>query len=88
LGTGSVNRKPVSLPATTLSTIWDFPGRRSSSGSASLLARVDTPVLAAQPFAVDEVGAAELAADGGATEPIDRLAVGALGGWTVAQQRT
>ena len=54
---------------------------------AQLLARVHAPALAAQPFAVEQVGARELGADARAAEPLDRLAVEALGVVAVAQQR-
>ena len=43
--------------------------------------------LAAQPFAVEQVRAGELHADAGAAEPVDRLAVEALGGLALAEQR-
>ena len=49
-------------------------------GGAQLLARVQAAALAAQPFAVEQMGAGELHADAGAAEPLDRLAVEALGG--------
>ena len=42
---------------------------------AQLLARVDAPVLAAQPLAVHQVGAGEMDGDPAALEPLDRLAV-------------
>ncbi len=54
---------------------------------AQLLAGVQAPLLAAQPFAVEEMGASELGADPRAGEPLDRLAVEALGGLAVAEQR-
>jgi hypothetical protein len=57
-------------------------------GGAQLLARVEALAFAAQPFAVEEVGAGECNADAGAAEPVDRLAVEALGGLAVAQQRS
>src|SRR4051812_27340194 len=56
-------------------------------GGAQLLACIHAPFLAAQPFAVEEVGARELRADPGASQPLDRLPVEALGGVVVAQQR-
>jgi hypothetical protein len=49
-----------------------------------LSAGVHPPVLAAQPFAVQQVGAGELGAELGTAEPVDRLAVPALGGLAVA----
>src|SRR5271168_5442575 len=54
---------------------------------AQLLARVDAAVLASQPFTVEQVGAGERPADAGAAEPVDRLAVEAIGNLAVAQQR-
>ena len=54
---------------------------------AQLLARVDPAALAAQPLAVEQVGAGELEAHAGAAKPLDRLAVEALGGLAVAEQR-
>jgi len=48
-------------------------------GAAELVARVRTPALAAQPFAVEETSARERQAHAGAAEPVDRLAVEALG---------
>ena len=56
-------------------------------GGAQLLARVDAPVLAPQPFAVEQVGAGELDADPGALEPLDRLAVERVGLLALAHQR-
>src|SRR2546423_130992 len=53
---------------------------------AQLLAGIQAPFPAAQPFAVEEVGASELRADPGAGEPLDRLAVEVLGGLVVAEQ--
>ena len=54
---------------------------------AQLLAGLDEPVLAAQPLAVEEVGAGEMNGDPAAGEPLDRLAVERPGGLAVAQQR-
>ena len=56
-------------------------------GGAQLLARVHAPVLAPEPFAVEQTGAGELDADPGALEPLDRLAVERLGGVALAHQR-
>jgi hypothetical protein len=56
-------------------------------GRAQLLARVDAPALAAQPLAVEQMGAGELDADAGTPEARDRLAVEVLGGLVLAQQR-
>ena len=44
-----------------------------------LLAGVCVAVLAAQPFAVEQVGADEIGPQLGAAEPVDRLAVQVLG---------
>ena len=56
-------------------------------GGAELRARVDPPVLAAQPLAVEQVRAGELRAQPRAAQPLDRLAVQALGALALAQQR-
>ena len=55
-------------------------------GGAQVLARVGAAALAAQPFAVEEVGAGELHTDGSAGQAIDRLAIEALGGLVIAEQ--
>ena len=55
-------------------------------GEAELLARVQAPILAAQPFAVQQVGAGEMDGDPAAGEPLDGLAVEGFGGRAVAQQ--
>jgi hypothetical protein len=47
-------------------------------------AGVDAAVLAAQPFAVQQVGAGQFGAELGAAEPVDRLAVQVLGGLSLA----
>jgi hypothetical protein len=54
---------------------------------AQLFAGIDAPVLASQPFSVEQVGAAERPADAGAAKPVDRLAIEALGCIAVAQHR-
>ena len=54
--------------------------------AAQLRARVQAAALAAQPFAVEQVGAGELSAYAGALEPLDRLTVERLGGLAVGQQ--
>ena len=59
----------------------------SSWAARSCVARVDAAVLAAQPLAVEQVRAGELGTQPGPAEPLDRLAVQALGGLAVAQQR-
>ena len=56
-------------------------------GGAQLLARVDAAALAAQPLAVEQVGAGELGAQPRAAQALDRLAIQALGGLAFAQQR-
>ena len=48
-------------------------------GRAQLLTRVDPAILAAQPLAVEQVRARELGAQPGAAQPLDRLAIQALG---------
>ena len=48
-------------------------------GGAQLLAGVHAPPSPAQPLAVEQVGAGERHPDAGAAEPLDRLAVEALG---------
>ena len=62
-------------------------GEQVVSG-AELLACVQSTAVAAQPLAVDEVGAGELGADAGTAEPLDRLSVVPLGGLALAQQGT
>ena len=44
-------------------------------------------MLAAQPFSVEELGTGELHANSGASEPLDRLPVQAIGGLVLAEQR-
>ena len=61
--------------------------RRHLVGSTQLLAGIQPPALAAQPFATEEMGASELHANTGATETTDRLEIEALGGIAVAQAR-
>ena len=56
-------------------------------GGAQLLARVDAPVLAAQPFAVEQVGARQLDARRGCGRAARSPRGRALGGLAVAQQR-
>ena len=56
-------------------------------GGAQLLARVGAAALAAQPFAVQQVGAGQLGTEPGAAQPVDRLPVVSLGGFSLAQQR-
>ena len=52
-----------------------------------LRAGVCAAALAAQPFAVEQMGAGEFRAEPGTAQPVDCLAVKAVGGFTVAQQR-
>ena len=52
-----------------------------------VMARVDAPVLATQPLAVQQVGAGQIWAELGAAEPVDRLLIQTLGGLAFAQQR-
>ena len=67
---------------------WPASSRRARSANASapmrrehlvrraqLLARVDAPVLAPQPLAVEQLGAGEVDRDAAAGQPLDRLAV-------------
>ena len=49
--------------------------------------RVETPILAPQPFAVEETGPGELGAAPCPLEPLDRLAVERLGGFPFRHQR-
>src|SRR5215208_3540989 len=56
-------------------------------GGSELLARVDAPVLATQPFAVQKPGAGEVDHATAARKPLDRLAVERLRGSSVAHQR-
>src|SRR5204862_4630446 len=55
-------------------------------GGAKLLACVDAPVLATQPFAVQEFGAGEVDHATAALEPLDRLAVERLRTFPIGQQ--
>ena len=52
-----------------------------------LLAGIGAPVLAAQPLAVDEMGAGDWQPDAGATQAVERAAVQALGAIDLAEQR-
>ena len=56
-------------------------------GGTELGARVDAPLPAAQPLPVQQMGAGELRTQPGPAQPADRLAVQAVGGRRVAQQR-
>jgi hypothetical protein len=55
--------------------------------SAELVARVDAPLLAAQPLAVEQVRAGELCAQGSA-KVLDRVAEPAHGGVALAHERS
>src|ERR1700749_838137 len=57
-------------------------------GGPQLGAGVPAPVLAAQPFAVQEVGAGHGRAHAGTAEPLNRLAIAVLGGLTLAERGT
>src|SRR5437588_2170335 len=54
---------------------------------AQLLASVEAAPLPPQPFAVEEMGAGELHADARASEPLNRLAIQAVGLVAVGEQR-
>src|SRR5262249_53911844 len=54
---------------------------------AQLLARFQAAVLAPQPLAVDQVCTAQLRAQAGAGEALDRVAVAVVGGRSAAEQR-
>src|SRR3954471_8273077 len=56
-------------------------------GRSELLPSVHSPVLAPQPFAVQEPGAAEVDDATSARQPVDGLPVERLGGSSVAEQR-
>jgi hypothetical protein len=57
-------------------------------GGVQLPTGVGSPVLPAQPFPVQQVGAGEMNGHARAGQPLDRLAVEPLGSLAVAQQRT
>src|SRR6185312_1569540 len=57
-------------------------------GGPQLGAGVPAPVLAAQPFAVQEVGAGYGRPHAGTAEPLDRLAIAVLGRLALTQQGT
>jgi hypothetical protein len=56
-------------------------------GGPQVLARFHSPLLAAQPFAVHQVGAGEMDGDAAASEAVDRLPVQGVRSRAVAQQR-
>ena len=68
------------LPARALGERLHPDRRELLVGGAELLARVDPATLAAQPLAVEQVRAGELGPQPGAAQPLDRLAIQALGG--------
>src|SRR4051794_4794800 len=55
-------------------------------GGAELLARIDPAILAAQPLPVEQMSPGELGAQPGAAQPLDRLAMQALGTLTLAHE--
>jgi hypothetical protein len=57
-------------------------------GGAQLLPRVDPAVLPAEPLTVEKVRARELGEHSGTAQPVDGLAVEALGGLALAEQRS
>ena len=61
-------------------------GREHLVRKAQLLAGVDAPVCAAQPLAVEQMGAPEFHADASAAKTVDRLAVESLGVLTFGDQ--
>jgi hypothetical protein len=56
-------------------------------GGPQMLARFRSPLLAAQPFAVHQVGAGEMDGDAAAPEAVDRLPVEGVRRRAVAEQR-
>jgi hypothetical protein len=68
------------LAAGPLAERLDAHRRQHVAGGAQLLARVGAAALAAQPLAVEQVSARELATDAGTAQPADRLAVETVGG--------
>jgi hypothetical protein len=54
---------------------------------AQLRPRVSPPSLAAQPLTVEKVRARQLGTEAGAAQPVDRLAITALGVLAAAEQR-
>src|SRR4029077_3389385 len=61
--------------------------REARMRGSELFARIDAAAAAAQPFAVQQMGASEGEGDATVAEPFDRLAVEAFGDHVVAQQR-
>jgi hypothetical protein len=56
-------------------------------GAPQLLARIEPPPLAAQPFAIHQPGARQLHGDPTPAEPVDRLAVQLVGAVSLGDQR-
>ena len=52
-----------------------------------MLARVEAPALAAQPLAVQQVGAGQIRAELGPAEPVNRLLIETFGRFALAEQR-
>ena len=73
------------LPARALSEPFHADAGEHLIGSSQLGARVQAAALAAQPFAVEEMGARELDAEARAAKPFDRAAVELLGGLAITQ---
>ncbi len=65
----------------------DTHGGQHLVSGPELRAGVCTAVLAAQPFAVEQVGAGELRTEPGAAEPVNRFAIEALGDFSLAHER-
>src|SRR2546421_100247 len=63
-------------------------GSAGASRVRELIAAVTSAPLAAQPFAVQQVGAGQVHPQAGAAQTVDRLAVEVLGGCAVADQRS
>ena len=62
-------------------------GRWYSAGGPQVLACFCSPLLAAQPFAVYQVGAGEMDGDAAAPEAVNRLPVQGVRSRAVAEQR-
>ena len=77
----------VQLPARALSERLHPDRGQHVVGRAQLLARVGAPTFATQPLAVEQVRASQFRTEPGASQPVDRLAVQAIGVSAVAKQR-
>ncbi|MGH3224270.1 MAG: ATP-binding protein, partial [Streptosporangiaceae bacterium] len=75
------------LPASPLGESFHSHLVQHAVGGAQLLPGLRAAALAAQPFAVEQVGAGKLRAKLGAAQPVDRLPVQAVGGLALAHQR-